>query len=80
MTSETDPNIASTGPISGPEEKPASRTRITFDLEDVLTVAEVEKFTAAAAVSGAPTLTEHFLNLTLRNPAVNPLPETSTQS
>lgn len=44
-----------------------SATEIKFDLKDVLTPEELEKFTAAAADSGAPNLTEHFLDLTLRH-------------
>lgn len=43
-------------------------TRILIDLERELTPAELEKFVAAAAQAGAPTLTDHFLNLTLRLP------------
>lgn len=44
-----------------------SRTRIQFDLEDVLSADEIERFKAAAGAAGAPNLTEHFLNLTLRH-------------
>ena len=43
-----------------------SKTQINFDLADVLDPAELEKFRAAAAEAGAPSLTEHFLDLTLR--------------
>lgn len=46
----------------------ASGTRILFDLKDHLTAAELEKFQKAAANAGAPSLTDHFLNLTLRIP------------
>ena len=48
------------------KEQPVSRTRIQFDLADVLTAEEIEKFQRAAAEAGAANLTEHFLNLTLR--------------
>lgn len=37
-----------------------------FDLAEVLTPEELAKFQAAAKEAGAPNLTEHFLNLTLR--------------
>ncbi len=47
-------------------DRPQSRTRIQFDLADVLTPEEIEKFQRAAAEANAPSLTEHFLNLTLR--------------
>ena len=48
------------------DEKAVSRTRIQFDLADVLTAEELEKFQRAAEEAQAPSLTEHFLNLTLR--------------
>lgn len=48
------------------EERPVSRTRIQFDLVDVLSREEVEQFEKAAEEAHAPNLTEHFLNLTLR--------------
>ncbi len=44
-----------------------SETRIVFDLSDELAPAEIEQFHEAAAAAGAPSLTEHFLNLTLRH-------------
>lgn len=44
-----------------------SETRISFDLADVLSADEIEKFKAAAAAANAPNLTEHFLDLTLRH-------------
>lgn len=47
-------------------EAPVSRTRIQFDLADVLTAEELEKFQRAAEEAHAASLTEHFLNLTLR--------------
>lgn len=43
-----------------------SKTLVTFDLRDELTEEEIAKFEAAAAASGAESITEHFLNLTLR--------------
>jgi hypothetical protein len=48
------------------EDRPQSRTRILFDLADVLAPEEVEQFQRAAEEAGAKSLTEHFLNLTLR--------------
>jgi hypothetical protein len=47
----------------------ASGTRILFDLDRELTPEELEKFKQAADAAGAASLTEHFLNLTLR---INP--------
>jgi hypothetical protein len=47
------------------QEKSASRTRVTFDLRDVLTPEEVEKFETSAREAGAASITEHFINLTL---------------
>lgn len=41
-------------------------TRIQFDLEKELRPEELEKFIQAAEQAGAPTLTDHFLNLTIR--------------
>jgi hypothetical protein len=43
-------------------------TRILIDLEKELTPDELAKFQQAAKDAGAPTLTDHFLNLTLRLP------------
>lgn len=48
------------------EIKPASQTRIQFDLRDELTPEELKAFEAAAKAAGASNITEHFLNLTLR--------------
>lgn len=48
------------------EDRPQSRTRIQFDLAEVLTPEELAQFEQAATDAGAPSLTEHFLNLTLR--------------
>lgn len=48
------------------ETKPASKTRVLFDLRDELTAEELEAFEAAAKEAGAANITEHFLNLTLR--------------
>lgn len=55
----------STSDTKSPDE-PASRTRIQFDLAEVLTPEELAKFESAAKEAQAPNLTEHFLNLTLR--------------
>ena len=43
-----------------------SDTQVSFDLKDVLTAEELEKFQAAAKAADAPNLTEHLLDLTLR--------------
>jgi hypothetical protein len=48
------------------EAKPTSKTRILFDLADELTPEEIAAFEAAAKAAGAESITEHFLNLTLR--------------
>lgn len=53
--------------MNATDHKPTSQTRILFDLADELTTEEIEKFEAAAKESGE-SLTEHFLNLTLRVP------------
>lgn len=45
-----------------------SKTRIVFDLQDVLTAEELAAFQRSAADAKAPTLTEHLLNITLRVP------------
>jgi|GEM_PF-2926634 len=42
-------------------ETPRSHAEITFDLRDMLTAGELEKFHSAAVKAEAPTLTEHFL-------------------
>jgi hypothetical protein len=52
--------------IKKTETTKTSRTRIVFDLEDVLTVEELLKFQASADQAGARSLTEHLLNVTLR--------------
>jgi hypothetical protein len=44
------------------------RTLIRFDLAAILKPEELAKFEEAAKQAGAKTLTEHFLNLTLRLP------------
>lgn len=43
-----------------------SRTRIVFDLKDILTAEELEQFLRSAEEAHAPNLREHFLNITLR--------------
>lgn len=48
--------------------KRKSRTRINFDLLDVLTEQELESFEQRAAEAGAESLTDHFLNVTVRKP------------
>lgn len=50
------------------ETKPASQTRIQFDLADELTPEDIARFQAAAEAAGAENLTKHFLDLTLRTP------------
>lgn len=52
--------------IKKTETTKTSRTRIVFDLEDVLTREELLKFQASADEAGARSLTEHLLNVTLR--------------
>jgi hypothetical protein len=46
-------------------EKTTSQTRILFDLADELTPEEIEKFEAGAKEAGK-SITEHFLDLTIR--------------
>jgi len=58
--------VSSRNKLMKPKPQPESKTRITFDLRDILTPEELEKFKAAAAEAKAPNLTEHFLDLTLR--------------
>ena len=43
-----------------------NRTRIIFDLAAELTPEELAKFEESARVAGAESLTEHFLNLSIR--------------
>lgn len=51
---------------SKPKNKaPETATKITFDLAQVLTPQELEKFTAAAKAAGASSLKEHFMNISL---------------
>ena len=45
-------------------QKGHSKTRIDFDLADILKPEEVKKFTTAAEEAGVST-TEHFIDLTL---------------
>ena len=52
--------------IKKTETTKTSRTRIVFDLEDILTVEELLKFQASADEAGVRSLTEHLLNVTLR--------------
>lgn len=50
-------------------QSPTTRkTRIIFDLADELTPDEIRQFEQAAKDAGAPSLKEHFLNITLRVP------------
>lgn len=46
-------------------EKP-SNSKIIFDLADVLTPQEIAAFEQSADEAGAENLTEHFLDITLR--------------
>jgi hypothetical protein len=41
------------------------QTLISFDLSQVLTPEELEKFIESAKAAKAETLTEHFLNITI---------------
>jgi hypothetical protein len=43
-----------------------TRTQIKFDLAAEITAEELAKFEESAAAAGAESLTEHFLNLSLR--------------
>jgi hypothetical protein len=52
--------------IKKTETLKTSRTRIVFDLEDVLTIEELTQFQASADEAGTASLTEHLLNVTLR--------------
>jgi hypothetical protein len=45
-----------------------SRTRIEFDLAEVLTPEELAAFTKAAEEAKAESLTAHFLEITIRHP------------
>lgn len=51
-----------------PETSKPTGTLISFDLQQVLQPEELAKFEEAAKKAGAKSLTEHFLNLTLRLP------------
>jgi len=54
------------------QKRRASRSRISFDLADELSEAEIANFKKASKAAGAKSLTEHFLNLTLRVPVKKP--------
>lgn len=54
--------------ITKEEPSGADNTEIRFDLRSVCTPEEIEKFKAAAHEAKASSLTEHFINLTLRAP------------
>jgi hypothetical protein len=56
----------SKSPMQANETATESKTRVVFDLRDELTAEEIAAFEASAAAAGAATLTEHFLNITLR--------------
>lgn len=51
-----------------------SGTRILFDLSEELRPEELEKFKDAANRAGANSLTDHFLNLTIR---IAPAPQSA---
>jgi hypothetical protein len=55
-----------TDPATAPTNRPASQTKIVIDLADELTAEEIAEFEKSAQAAGAENLTEHFLNLTLR--------------
>lgn len=42
------------------------QTEVRFDLRSILTPDEITKFKEAAKAAGAKSLTEHFVNLTLK--------------
>jgi len=46
-------------------ETPRCCAEITFDLREMLTAGELEKFQSTAVKAQAPTLTEHFLKKAL---------------
>ena len=48
------------------DSRPASQTKIVIDLADELTAEEIADFERSAKAAGAVNLTEHFLNLTIR--------------
>lgn len=48
------------------ETQPVDETEIRFDLRSVCTAEEIERFKQAAEDARAASLTEHFINLTLR--------------
>ena len=58
--------MSTTATTTPPNPLKNGGTRILIDLERELTPEELEKFSEAAAAAGAPSLTDHFLNLTLR--------------
>ena len=51
---------------TAPTPRPESQTKIVIDLADELTAEEIADFERSAQAAGAESLTEHFLNLTLR--------------
>jgi hypothetical protein len=55
-----------TAPATAPSNRPESQTKIVIDLADELTADEIAAFEKSAKAAGAESLTEHFLNLTLR--------------
>jgi hypothetical protein len=48
--------------LSEPNE---SRTRVIFDLRDILTEDEIQRFEQSAQEAGAASITEHFLNIAI---------------
>ncbi|MEI6656357.1 MAG: hypothetical protein WCP45_16465 [Verrucomicrobiota bacterium] len=50
------------------EDQPLDETEIRFDLRSVCTAEEIESFKQSAHEAHAASLTEHFINLTLRIP------------
>jgi hypothetical protein len=58
----------STSTATLPKPPKIGGTRILIDLEKELTPEELARFQQAAEAAGAQSLSEHFLNLTLRLP------------
>lgn len=51
------------------QEEKKVRTEIRFDLAEVVSEEELERFKENAREAGARSLTEHFVNLTLKKDA-----------
>lgn len=51
---------------AAPTQSPVDESEIRFNLRSVCTPEEIEKFKDNARKAGAKSLTDHFLNLTIR--------------